>query len=805
MDNGIRILTEDEFKKMSVSIERRAQMSDVAYYFSNKNMRMCYEPYLLETGSVPKIVKNDGLIHEFKAIKMGRKFDVNLQGRVVAVTNYNLNLLKQMGIRPVIPLSMIPENIANNTTNYFSYGFYPVNIPKQADQNLITVMFLSSSCNSLYSIKLDGKSYHAIEIHTPEHGIQKFINLKEHTHKFTEDNLVHSEYMWAELKRIEWAIDRDLGLAIANFIPMTNIDFNNTFYYKSFKDTNLYKWLNGEFLNTIMVNEDEKLIIPKKQKKQKVNIIDFKNTEAYKKIIDSVTFLSFEECYDENKKLDIFKYINPSALATDFARLTGAGNNGLNKMNEDREYWSKTICFDHMISLIGLNGVHCSMDGREVCIRPVIPYSLISKYLDKNKIRQCDGYIEFEFGFYPQKAPSDDLQNELDACEDSLSVDFDETDSTYTIDDTDIDEIEEPFNEWVVREYSYKGKKYVSIDANLSSERVLLSNNEEYAKYVDVWVEVLPVTWIASVKDDVAMPKDLLLAGIQFNFQKNTSFDKSDIKKFVQKYFLPNIFQSVKINMSKLENISEDKNKAINNNIDTFNINLSNFSFNDIDTQIEMRKKELGIDEESIKEFKEKIKNVSNDEAGKLGNELVDKLLDEDDNENYEEFLKLIMSGANVNFKNTEYNLSFPLIICARNNFLKTFITLIKAGADINMVTDFGMTSAMIATTCGNKEILEILILLGADINLKNFNGDTALSLASLYEKKECFDMLVEAGAHLNSTNLKGQSIFEDGEEKKDIFSSDDLLSEALTMLQELDDESKNNSDKKLIKSFRRI
>ena len=504
MDNGIRILTEDEFKKMSVSIERRVQMSDVAYYFSNKNTRMSYEPYLLETGSVPKIVKNDGTIHEFKALKMGQKFDVDLQGRVVAVPNYNFEILKKMGIRPVIPLSMIPKSITGNTINNFSYGYYPIIILDKLDQDLITNMFLNDTYNKWGSITINGRQYHVIEIFTIEYGYRRIINLLEHHNKFkkedfsdftTRDNV---DYMWSRLEQIEWTIDKNLGLAIADFIPMTDIDFNDTFYYKSFKDTNLYKWLNSEFLDTIMRFEDEKLIIPKKNNKKK------------------------EEVVNEN-----------------------------------------------------------------------------------------------------------------------------------------------------------------------------------------------------------------------------------------------------------------------NNNI--FDIDLSNFSFANIDTQKNNRKKELGIDNESIEEFKKKIKNVTEEEAENLGKKLFNRLFNGNYNDdNYDDVLKLIIDGANVNYRSAENKLWFPLFICARKNYLKTSIVLIQAGANINMVTNYGMSSAMVAASCGNKEILEILISMGADINIKDFYGNTALSFATFSNEMECARMLADAGAHLNSTNLDGQTIVEYDKQKKDNFSADELFEEASKMLQDI-------------------
>ena len=121
--------------------------------------------------------------------------------------------------------------------------------------------------------------------------------------------------------------------------------------------------------------------------------------------------------------------------------------------------------------------------------------------------------------------------------------------------------------------------------------------------------------------------------------------------------------------------------------------------------------KKYELDPESIKKFKETIQQVSEEESTELGKELFELISKKGFNDDYEKALELIYKGANIEYKNEKKG-DFTLLICARKNYLKTFLALVKAGADINQVNNYLTTTAMASARHGNKEILEILIIM---------------------------------------------------------------------------------------------
>ncbi len=171
--------------------------------------------------------------------------------------------------------------------------------------------------------------------------------------------------------------------------------------------------------------------------------------------------------------------------------------------------------------------------------------------------------------------------------------------------------------------------------------------------------------------------------------------------------------------------------------------------------------KEYGLDPESIKEFKSKIKVVSDEERSSLGKELFDLVTSNSykDEPDYEKVLELIYKGADIEYKNDTKG-DFALLRCARKNYLKTFLVLIKAGADINQKNNYLTTATMACARHGNKEMLEILILMKADINAKCKDGDNAIISARCHLEVDCFYMLVNAGANLSVVSQNGSSIY---------------------------------------------
>ncbi len=170
--------------------------------------------------------------------------------------------------------------------------------------------------------------------------------------------------------------------------------------------------------------------------------------------------------------------------------------------------------------------------------------------------------------------------------------------------------------------------------------------------------------------------------------------------------------------------------------------------------------KKYGLDSASINEFKSKIKQASKEESDYLGKSLFELVAKKGFNDDYEKVIELIYNGANIEFKNEKKG-DFALLVCARKNYFKTFIVLVKAGVNINQVNNYLTTATMASARHGNKEMLEILINMGADINARCLDGDNAIMSAKRHDQVECFNMLLNAQAYLNNRNLTNQTIID--------------------------------------------
>lgn len=266
--------------------------------------------------------------------------------------------------------------------------------------------------------------------------------------------------------------------------------------------------------------------------------------------MSNFTFLSEEQIFGDNK-LEIFNKRGTIAPITDFAILLGGyySSDFYYKDEESLEnragyYWTKTDDKDNDARVVYRNGrrYYDDVHKRDVACRPALPYSSI-KYICSHVMRASDGILEVEYGEYPSKAASIELQKNLfDAYSDGrLSL----TGKTYTIDSKKYNDYTKGFEPINLTEYEYEGKKYVRVMANTSygGNKILLSNNEKYKDGDFVWVEVLPVKWLVDEKNDIAVSEKLLFAGVQFKKERNYKgdFESTDIKKYLDDYFTADI------------------------------------------------------------------------------------------------------------------------------------------------------------------------------------------------------------------------------------------------------------------------
>ena len=275
------------------------------------------------------------------------------------------------------------------------------------------------------------------------------------------------------------------------------------------------------------------------------------------------TFLTKEQI-DGKDKLDIIKKRGEIAAITDFSILLGG-------------WVTRYICYLHIdgdSSLEGRSGYYWTKsddkydDARVVCTngycgdylnvrrrfggaRPALPFSSISS-IPTNGVsgapkRARDGVLEVEYGYYPQKAVSRDMQEKLERAFQRRSLS--RTGKKYTTDSRKYDEYNEEFSPKQHEEFQLDGKRYVRVEANscFDGGEFKLSNGESYKDGDPVWVEVSPVKWLVDERAKMMLADKLIFAGVQFKHTRDyhtKDFDRTDIKTFMDTYFARELVQS---------------------------------------------------------------------------------------------------------------------------------------------------------------------------------------------------------------------------------------------------------------------
>lgn len=276
--------------------------------------------------------------------------------------------------------------------------------------------------------------------------------------------------------------------------------------------------------------------------------------------MSNLTFLTREQCF-ESEKLDILQKRGTKAAITDFSILLGGW------ADSNKDYWH----IDGDDSLEGRTGFYWTKSddgdndarvvdgsGRRSCrnvlergggARPALPFSSISS-IPTNGVsgkRAGDGVLEVEYGFYPQKAVSKDMQERLERAFKSGSLS--RTGKNYTTDSRRYDDYDAEFSPKQHQEYQYNGKRYVRVEANsdFGGGEFQLSNGEKYRDGDNVWVEVSPVKWLVDERAKIMLTDKLIFSGVQFNHTRDyhtRDFDKTDIKTFMDRYLSRDLEQS---------------------------------------------------------------------------------------------------------------------------------------------------------------------------------------------------------------------------------------------------------------------
>ena len=305
--------------------------------------------------------------------------------------------------------------------------------------------------------------------------------------------------------------------------------------------------------------------------------------------MSNFTFLTQEQCF-ESDKLDILKKRGTKAAITDFSILLGGWVSDYHTDNDSSlegrtgYYWTKSDDGDNDARVVDDDGYRSYdfVNKRNGGARPALPFSSIGSIPTNGESgkRARDGILEVEYGYYPQKAVSKDMQERLERAYRSGSIS--RTRNRYTTDSRKYDAYGEKFLAKQHEEYEYNGKRYVRVEANsdFGGNAFTLSNGEQYRDGDNVWVEVQPVKWLVDEKSRMMITEKLIFAGVQFNRERNyhtRDFDKTDIKTFMDKYLSKDLVQ-----VRGIEEQTKTSTNTTKRNENPYNLDFSETSEADI-------------------------------------------------------------------------------------------------------------------------------------------------------------------------------------------------------------------------------
>jgi len=236
------------------------------------------------------------------------------------------------------------------------------------------------------------------------------------------------------------------------------------------------------------------------------------------------TFLTEEQIFGDDQ-LDILKKYGTKCAITDFSILLGGyvsdhyTSEGNSRKDRTGWWWTKSSDGDNDARVAyELGGIHwCYVYKRDGGARPALPYSSISS-ISSNGVKGRNGILEVEYGEYPQTIVSEDFARTLERAYSNRTIN--QTGKSYTTDSVRYLDSDTPFQARTHTEYEYNGKKYIRFVGDSNGDGKILSDGRKVEKGKVYWVEVEPIKWLVDERKNIALCKNIIVSGIQFNEKK---------------------------------------------------------------------------------------------------------------------------------------------------------------------------------------------------------------------------------------------------------------------------------------------
>ena len=283
------------------------------------------------------------------------------------------------------------------------------------------------------------------------------------------------------------------------------------------------------------------------------------------------TLLSDEQTFG-SRKIDVIERLGGKCAISDFAILLGAYVSDDYHVDDDSSLKGRTGWW-YLSSSDGDGDVRdvlkdgdrkCAYAGRRCgAVRPALPFSNISD-ISPNGVRGRSGFVEVEYGEYPQYAVDASLGRTLDS--EFSAGRLRKTGKTYTTDSRNWNARSEKFSPVEHEEFEYNGKRYVRVKSNCYESGYKLSNGVKVMPNDIVWLEVSPITWYVDESSRMLVSKTLLASGIRFcnDGQYRDDFKTTEMYMYLNKYFAKDMIPSIVHEMTPEEKAQyeEDRKQA---------------------------------------------------------------------------------------------------------------------------------------------------------------------------------------------------------------------------------------------------